>query len=74
MKLHEKGESYYNEYIPAVVAHLEEIGLAKEVSRAAGVFDPLLIARRAASLTLPFRAASDWLSLLSPILLYPSHP
>ena len=31
--LHEKGESYYNEYIPAVVAHLEEIGLAKEVSR-----------------------------------------
>ena len=35
VKLTEKGESYYNEYIPAVVAHLEEIGLAKEVSRAA---------------------------------------
>ena len=66
VKLTEKGESYYNEYIPAVVAHLEEIGLAKEVSRAAGVFDPLLIARRAASLTLPFRAASDWLSLSLP--------
>ena len=29
VRLTEVGESFYNEYIPPVVAHLEEIGLAK---------------------------------------------
>ena len=41
VRLTEVGESFYNEYIPPVVAHLEEIGLAK-LSDGAKAPNPLL--------------------------------
>mmetsp|Transcript_8331 Transcript_8331/g.13990 ORF Transcript_8331/g.13990 Transcript_8331/m.13990 type:complete len:641 (-) Transcript_8331:266-2188(-) len=40
VSLHEVGESYYNEYIPAVVNHLEEIGLVSVSGGAKVIFPP----------------------------------
>jgi len=38
--LDEVGESYYNEYIPSVIAHLEQIGLVEEKGGAKVIFPP----------------------------------
>ena len=38
--LHEVGESHYNEYIPAVIRHLEEIGSVSESGGAKVIFPP----------------------------------
>jgi len=38
--LDEVGESFYNEYIPAVIAHLEEVGLVEDSDGAKVIFPP----------------------------------
>lgn len=40
MVLHEIGESYYNEYIPAVITHLDELGLVSISGGAKTIFPP----------------------------------
>ena len=59
VRLTEVGESFYNEYIPPVVAHLEEIGLAK-LSDGAKAPSPAAAAAAADFLDAPSALLSCW--------------